>query len=43
MIRLLKKYRWVLLALVLLYSAIMVGLFVFTDAPQEVPFEYEIR
>lgn len=43
MIELLKKYRWYILAVVVLYAAITLWLFVFTDAPQNVPFEYEVR
>lgn len=38
-----KKYRWYLVTIVVLYAAISVWLFFFTDVPQTVPFEYEIR
>jgi len=43
MIALLKKYRWHLLALVAIYAGISIWLFFFTDTPQTVPFEYEVR
>jgi hypothetical protein len=38
-----KKYKWVLISIVLLYTAISFWLFFFTDSPQTVPFEYEIH
>ncbi len=40
---LLKKYKWYLIAIVVLYAAISVWLFFFTNSPQTVPFEYEIH
>ena len=40
---LIKKYRWYLVAIVALYAAITLWLFYFTDAPQNVPFEYEVH
>ncbi len=40
---LLKKYRWHLVALVTLYTAISFWLFFLTDAPQTVPFDYEVH
>ena len=40
---LLKKYKWHLLVIVGIYSAVTLWLFFFTDSPQNVPFEYEIR
>jgi hypothetical protein len=40
---LLQKYKWHLVTIVLLYSAITIWLFFFTDSPQSVPFEYEIH
>ncbi len=40
---LLKKYRWHLAAIVAIYAAITLWLFFFTESPQTVPFEYEIR
>ena len=39
----LKKYKWVLISILLLYTAISCWLFFFTDSPQTVPFEYEIH
>jgi hypothetical protein len=41
--QLLKKYRWHLVVLVVLYASISLWLFYFTDSPQNVPFEYEVR
>ncbi|MDB4433189.1 hypothetical protein N9166_00445 [bacterium] len=38
-----KKYRWYLIAIIVLYAAISVWLFFLTDTPQTVPFEYEIH
>jgi hypothetical protein len=38
-----KKYKWYLISIVGLYAAITLWLFYFTDSPQTVPFEYEIR
>jgi hypothetical protein len=38
-----RKYKWYLLAIVGLYAAISLWLFVFTDSPQSVPFEQEIH
>jgi len=38
-----KKYKWYLLAIVVLYAAISFWLFFLTDSPQTVPFEYEIH
>jgi len=43
MIELLKKYKWHLLTLVALYAGISIWLFFFTESPQTVPFEYEVR
>jgi hypothetical protein len=40
---LLKKYKWHLLVIVGIYAAVTLWLFLFTDSPQSVPFEYEIR
>lgn len=40
---LLKKYRWHLVALVALYTAISFWLFFLTDSPQSVPFQYELH
>jgi hypothetical protein len=40
---LIKKYKWHLVAIVVLYAAISLWLFFFTDSPQTVPFEYEIH
>ena len=40
---LLKKYRWYLVSLVAIYAAISLWLFFLTDAPQSVPFEYEVH
>jgi hypothetical protein len=38
-----KKYKWYLISIVALYTGISLWLFFFTDSPQTVPFEYEIR
>ena len=38
-----RKYKWRLLGLVLLYVAISLWLLFVTDAPQSVPFEYQLR
>jgi len=38
-----RKHRWFLIALVVIYAAISLWLFFITDTPQTVPFEYEIR
>ena len=38
-----KKYRWYLISIIVLYSTISLWLFFFTDSPQTVPFEYEIH
>ena len=40
---LIKKYKWYLITIVTLYAVISLWLFFFTDTPQRVPFEYEIR
>ena len=40
---LLRRYKRHLVTNVVLYSAITIGLFFFTDSPQSVPFEYEIH
>jgi hypothetical protein len=40
---LLTKYKWHLLVIVGIYAAVTLWLFFFTDSPQSVPFEYEIR
>ena len=39
----LKKYKWHLVTLVLVYAAITLWLFFLTDAPQTVPFEYQVH
>ena len=39
----LKKYRWYILAMVVLYAGISLWLFFLTDSPQAVPFEYQIN
>ncbi len=43
MIELLKKYKWYLVILFALYAGISIWLFFLTDAPQSVPFEYQIN
>ncbi len=43
MIELLKRYRWIVLGLVAIYAVISLWLFCFTEAPQNVPFEYELH
>ncbi len=40
---LIRKYKWYLIAVVALYAAISIWLFFLTDAPQTVPFEYEVH
>ena len=40
---LLKKYKWHLVTIVVIYGAITLWLFFFTETPQTVPFEYEVR
>ena len=40
---LLRRYKWHLIVIVLLYAAISLWLFFLTDAPQSVPFEYQIN
>jgi hypothetical protein len=40
---LIKKYKWYLAVIVVVYAAISMWLFFFTDLPQTVPFEYEIH
>jgi len=42
-IALLKKYKWYLITIVALYAGISLWLFFLTDAPQSVPFEYQIN
>ncbi len=42
MIQLLKKYRWYILVSILVYAAVSLWLFFATEAPQEVPFEYQV-
>ena len=42
MVGFLKKYKWYLLAALLVYAGITVWLFAATDNPQEVPFEYQV-
>lgn len=37
------KYKWYLISVFALYLAISVWLFFFTEAPQEVPFEYQVH
>lgn len=39
----LKKYRWYLIGMVVLYAAISMWLFFMTDSPQSVPFEYQVN
>jgi hypothetical protein len=41
--RFLKKYRWYLLGLLVVYVAVSLWLVFLTDSPQEVPFEYQLR
>jgi len=41
MVEFLKKYRWYLIGLVVIYAAVSLWLFFLTDTPQEVPFEYQ--
>jgi hypothetical protein len=38
-----KRYKWYLIGLILVYAALSAWLFFFTDAPQATPFEYEVR
>ena len=38
-----KKYKWTLIGIVCLYAAISLWLFIATDSPQVVPFEYQVR
>ena len=40
---LLRKYRWHIITIVMLYAVIAIWLFFFTDSPQNVPFEYEVH
>ena len=40
---LLKKYKWYMLAMFILYSGISLWLFIATDSPQAVPFEYQVH
>jgi hypothetical protein len=42
-IELIKKYKWYLVGLVVLYATVSLWLFFFTDSPQAVPFEYEVH
>ena len=39
----LSKYKWYLIGLFTLYIAISVWLFFLTEAPQSVPFEYQVH
>lgn len=39
----LKKYRWYILTMVILYAGISLWLFFLTDSPQAVPFEYQVN
>jgi hypothetical protein len=39
----LKKYRWYILTMVVLYAGISLWLFFLTDSPQAVPFEYQVN
>jgi len=39
----LKKYRWHILTMVVLYLGISLWLFFLTDSPQSVPFEYQVN
>lgn len=43
MTRFLRKYRWHLVALLVLYTAISLALYLLTDAPQTVPFDYQVN
>ena len=43
MTELLKKYRWHILTMVVLYAGISLWLFFLTDSPQAVPFEYQVN
>lgn len=38
-----KKYKWTLIGIVCVYVVISLWLFLATDSPQEVPFEYQVR
>ena len=40
---LLRKYKWHIVTIVVIYAAVTLWLFVFTDTPQNVPFEYEVH
>jgi len=42
MIAFLKRYRWHLLIALLVYAAVSVWLFLATESPQVVPFEYQV-
>ena len=39
----LTKYKWHLIVIVGLYAAVTFWLFYMTDAPQSVPFEYQVN
>lgn len=39
----LRKYRVYLIAMVVVYAMISLWLFFMTDAPQSVPFEYQVN
>ncbi len=43
MIEFMKKYRWYIVSLVLLYAGVSLWLFFLTDSPQAVPFEYQVN
>ncbi|MEE2663777.1 MAG: hypothetical protein VX681_06635 [Myxococcota bacterium] len=43
MIEFLRKYRWYIVSLVLLYAALSLWLFFLTDSPQAVPFGYQVN
>lgn len=43
MMAFLKKYRWTLLGMVVLYALISIWLFFLTDSPQSIPFEYQVN
>jgi len=40
---LLRKYKWHIVTILVIYAAVTLWLLVFTDTPQSVPFEYEVR
>lgn len=38
-----RKYKWYLIAIVVIYAGISLWLFFLTNSPQSVPFEYQIN